>query len=236
MQRREIRDKNRFIVFDADIIPQLDPLFFTPDEKEVQNQYSGVGRAEVCFFTHADIECVLRHYRRGGLPAKIIKDHYFGLNPVNSRAFREWTLLAQLYEEGFPVPQPIAAQVIKKGFCRYQADLITRRIDAQPLAQWMKERRVIPELMQRVGKTIKQFHQRGVYHADLNARNIMVDKDETVYLIDFDRGSIRHPGKWQQQNLKRLKRSFEKFKAKESGFGFDEKAWGELMEGYGALS
>ncbi len=232
MHRQIIKEKNRYILFDAEIIPQLDPQIFNPHQNSLQSEHKGTGRAEVQFFKYQGIDCVLRHYRRGGLPAKLIKDQYFGFDPQLSRAWKEWDLLAQLYNENFPVPQPIAAQVIKRGICRYQADLITRRLDAIPLADRMTMQEVTAELLQKVGKTIKQFHQRGVYHADLNARNIMVDNTGKVYLIDFDRGEIKPAGKWQQQNLERLKRSFEKFKSKDSGFQFDEEMWGVLMEGY----
>jgi 3-deoxy-D-manno-octulosonic acid kinase len=63
----------------------------------------------------------------------------------------------------------------------------------------------------------------------------MMGNTGKVFLIDFDRGEIKPAGKWQQQNLERLKRSFEKFKSKDNRFQFDETLWEGLMQGYNSL-
>ena len=57
---------------------------------------------------------------------------------------------------------------------------------------------------------ISNFHFVGLFHADLNAFNIQIDKSHKSWLIDFDKGSIREPGRWEQSNLNRLKASLEK--------------------------
>ena len=49
-------------------------------------------------------------------------------------------------------------------------------------------------------------------HADLNARNILVDSSGGIYLIDFDRARIREGAERAfRSNLNRLRRSLEKF-------------------------
>jgi 3-deoxy-D-manno-octulosonic acid kinase len=82
-----------------------------------------------------------------------------------------------------------------------------------------------------IGKTIAQFHQKGVYHSDLNAHNILLMKDQ-VYLIDFDKGDIRKTHhNWQKKNLLRLKRSIEKISQQSCDHALKNQ-WQALMDGY----
>ena len=64
--------------------------------------------------------------------------------------------------------------------------------------------------MREVGAAIGRFHGAGICHADLNANNILVDRDGGVWLVDFDRARHRAPGGWRNSRLRRLKRSLEK--------------------------
>jgi 3-deoxy-D-manno-octulosonic acid kinase len=66
----------------------------------------------------------------------------------------------------------------------------------------------------RIGDTLGRFHREGVFHADLNAHNVLLDADEAVWLIDFDRGALRASGtEWKRANLSRLFRSLQKIGA-----------------------
>lgn len=68
-----------------------------------------------------------------------------------------------------------------------------------------------------------------MWHADLNAWNILLDAHADVWLIDFDRGRLRPPAvSWQQANLARLRRSLEKLGM------FDARDWERLRRAYGA--
>ena len=66
-------------------------------------------------------------------------------------------------------------------------------------------------LLPRVGAMIREFHDVGLFHADLQIRNILV-ADESVYLIDFDRARLIEELTPRQRwkNLLRLRRSLEK--------------------------
>lgn len=197
---------------------------------------TATGRGEAIFFSAGEGEFVLRHYRRGGLPARFLNDRYLGFSLEGSRAWREWRLLDELYRGGLPVPQPIAARVVKQALF-YRADLVTRRLDAHTLADILLREPVDLELWHRLGKTIATFHQHHVYHADLNARNIMLDGAGRFYLIDFDRGERRATtvgwGRgWQRSNLQRLRRSLDKFSSNNPNFNFSENNWQQVMKGY----
>jgi 3-deoxy-D-manno-octulosonic acid kinase len=173
---------------------------------------------------------VLRHYRRGGVPGRFVRDRYLWIGLEVSRPWWEWHLLDSLYKEGLPVPQPVAARVQRRGLL-YRGDLITRRIPAaRNLAERLAAGKDLPWTA--IGRCLRRFHDAGVCHADLNAHNILLDEAGQTYLIDFDRGTRRGGGPWKQLNLSRLKRSLEKLSGEDT---FNLKAWSALLEGYGRL-
>jgi 3-deoxy-D-manno-octulosonic acid kinase len=54
-------------------------------------------------------------------------------------------------------------------------------------------------------------------------------------LIDFDRGELKTPSpQWQQSNLDRLLRSFNKEQGKLPNLAFTADNWSSLMQGYQA--
>ncbi|WP_083000180.1 3-deoxy-D-manno-octulosonic acid kinase [Halomonas sp. GT] len=170
------------------------------------------GRGSSFFLKASDSEqWVLRPYRRGGLIAKLSKKRYLWLGEERTRAFRELRLTATLYDQGLPVPRPVACCIIRYGLT-YEAALITVRIPgAQALASLLAAGKADDALLQRVGTMINCFHQAGLDHVDLNARNILIDHHGEPWLIDLDRCRLRPPGKWQEDNLARLERSINKF-------------------------
>jgi 3-deoxy-D-manno-octulosonic acid kinase len=180
---------------------------------------------------------VLKHYFRGGLVASIVKDQYFGFDIEKTRAFREWRLLKDMRKLDLPVPNAIAAHV-RQGVLYYRADLITQKIEnSKTLSDVLVDGVIDDELWKEVGSCIKRFHDKNVYHADLNARNILLTEEGKVYLIDFDNSDFR-PGSqlWKVGNLVRLKRSLLKFKKNEKRFNFCEDDWSIFLEGYNQSS
>ena len=195
------------------------------------------GRGGVSFIETPIGSCALRHYHRGGLMARFSADHYFWTGAARTRAFREFDLLAQLANAGLPVSAPIAARYVRDGFY-YRADLLTRRIvPAQTLADRLATGSLSPVLAQDIGRTIARLHTARVWHADLNAHNILVggtisDGNHPVWLIDLDRSCLRKPKlAWQQANLRRLRRSLDKLGARRS-IGFDIQFWHPLLAAY----
>jgi 3-deoxy-D-manno-octulosonic acid kinase len=198
---------------------------------------AGIGRAKVTRFILDQRPLVLKHYLRGGAIAALSKDRYLGWNVEHSRSFREWRLLHDLHARGLPVPRPVAAHT-QKAIISYRADLITEEIpDALTLADVLGHRTLAAAQWQKIGACIHRFHQHNVYHADLNARNILLagttPGEETVYLIDFDRGRIRRASvSWKLANLARMLRSLQKFQKNTPGFHFTNNDWDHLLQGY----
>jgi len=83
-----------------------------------------------------------------------------------------------------------------------------------------------------VGGAIYEFHQAGVYHADMNAYNVQIDSDGLLWMLDFDKGGLRVPGTWQQKTLSRLHRSLHKIVGLDPTLHFREANWEQLLEGY----
>ncbi|WP_346796984.1 3-deoxy-D-manno-octulosonic acid kinase [Halomonas sp. Bachu 37] len=200
---------------DATGSDQIGPCWFAPEYWYRMGKVVGEapGRGSSVFIDAGNEQWVLRPYRRGGLMAKVSQSRYLWTGYESSRAFRELRLTAWLFEQGLPVPRPVAASVTRHGLS-YEAALITVRIPgARALADLLTEDRADSALLERVGATIRRFHASHLDHVDLNARNLLVDEQEHVWLIDLDRCQLRQPGKWQQANLDRLARSVNKFTA-----------------------
>ena len=175
---------------------------------------------------------VLRHYYRGGLVAKINKDKFLYTGLSNSRCYKELVILQQMQQMNLAVPKPIAARIIKSG-AFYRADLLMEKIDATDLIDHLKQRSLSDKCWQSIGQSIAKFHQRGIYHADLNAHNILLDSSEKIHLIDFDRCKILKPDEnWQEKNMQRLKRSFIKEKGLHDIFNFEQNDWYQLQNAY----
>jgi len=169
---------------------------------------------------------VLRHYRRGGLVAKLSQDSYLWTGAARTRSFAEWRLLAELRRRGLPVPAPIAARYVR-GLVTYRADLITELLpNTRTLADAITGCDLPEAGWRAVGKTIAAFHREGVHHADLNANNILLaDSSPEVFVLDFDRGRIEARGAWEQAVLARLRRSLEKITSQRADVRFGERQW-----------
>ena len=233
MRLTALRQKNSLILHDADSLsdapgshqlshpklsPPIGPALFSADYWRDQHLVVGEapGRGSALFVQATpDQQWVLRPYRRGGLAAKLSEQRYLWLGAERTRAFQELRLTATLYEQGLPVPAPIACCVTRHAVT-YEAALLTVRIPgARALASLLEAGTADDALLRRVGAMIRRFHQVGLDHVDLNARNILIDLDATPWLIDLDRCRLRKPGKWKAANLARLCRSVAKFSAPE---------------------
>ncbi len=188
------------------------------DQGRLLGANSGRGSAWLVKSPHG--KWMLRHYFRGGLPARVNRDKYFWRGLEKTRAIAEWRLLQRMQEHNLPVPKPVAARVRRHG-CFYTADILMQYL---PHEHTFGHFLVLPqaagdlETWRRVGKTIGHLHQAGFFHADLNVHNILLSKS-SVWLIDFDRGSYRgfsddavtrSGAGWRQANMRRLLRSVKK--------------------------
>lgn len=206
------RTNNRWFLSHPELDAEPDHNWFQAqywaEQGRLLGTYAGRGSVWMIKFDHS--KWVLKHYYRGGLYAKISRDKYLWSGLENTRAVREFRLLMHMHEKGLPCPKPIAVQVKKTGLF-YTNDLITQYIKHQTtFAKQLSQSNNSTGLWKQIGRVIARFHAAGIYHADLNVHNVLINEDD-IYLIDFDKGVIKNNHQnWPQANLARLKRSIEK--------------------------
>ncbi|HZF17258.1 MAG TPA: 3-deoxy-D-manno-octulosonic acid kinase [Steroidobacteraceae bacterium] len=193
------------------------------------------GRGGAFFVDVAGHRWVTRPYRRGGFIANFSRNRYLWTGEERVRSFREWRTLAALSALGLPVPKPVAARYRRLGWT-YRADLITERLEAtEPLSARLEIEPLSLTLWIETGRVLRRLQDAGAYHADLNAHNILIDSSNRVFVVDFDRGSIRRPGPWRDANLARLYRSLRKVSAPLAPDRFGNTEWETLLAGYRSL-
>ena len=238
MQHVIHKQKSLAIAYDSSMVEALSVDYFNIEFWKSKDALSGkaMGRGSAWFIDAPFGPVVLRQYLRGGWIAKISRRSYAFSTFSRSRPFLEYHLLAKLYDTGLPVPRPVAALCEHHGFISTGSLMTVQIPSAQTLADVLGETQTRPDsfegLWESVGKCIRRFHQAGVWHADLNARNILLDAELNVYLIDFDRARFS-PGKAVdgQGNLNRLRRSLTKFWP-DAETATLQTAWMKLKAGY----
>ncbi|WP_345797663.1 3-deoxy-D-manno-octulosonic acid kinase [Castellaniella sp. MT123] len=167
----------------------------------------GEGGRQAAWFVDGDHgPAVLRHYRRGGLRARLGRESYLWLGAARVRALAEVRALVHLRSAGVRVPEPLGAAYWRSGLFYRNAILIARIAGARALAGRLDQ--ADPAA---VARAIGAMHAAGVLHADLNAYNILFDDRDQVWLIDFDRARLVVVSSEQRRkNLLRLRRSLVK--------------------------
>ena len=222
------------MLYDSSTLSNAQEGWLRPDWWARRGQVSsaGAGRGAAWLIQAGPRRMVLRHYRRGGLIARLSEDHYWWCGAEQTRSFREWRLLRQLWNEGLPVPQPIAAGYRRQG-STYSADILmdylpgtqslARRLEQSslPLVSWID-----------IGRCIRRFVDAGVHHADLNAHNVLLDAEDRIWLVDFDRARVRAAGLWSDAMLARLHSSLRKLTDALPSERFTTADWHALLDAY----
>ena len=224
------------VIYDSSIIGAVSAKTFSAAAwktvRPVDNVLQSGGRGYTLIIGDGVNEYVLRHYRRGGLIGRVVRDSYVWTGEDATRSFAEWRVLQKLKHLGLAVPQPAVARYCKRGVL-YTADIITVRIpDIQPLSVRLISGVGGAEFWANLGRVVCQFHDEGVDHADLSSHNIQIDDSGKVWLLDFDQAKLRPQGPWRQKNLGRLHRSLQKIKRLNSGVRYQASDWNDFLEGY----
>ncbi len=221
------------MLYDTQRTSNFSPDFFDPEYWRKHDAIEGTarGRGTTWFIRTGDSSFVLRHYRRGGLMAKISKDKYWWHGEIGDALFRR--VVSHLP----PASRGLACAHAHRGAFSAPGALLSRRPhhpahrDSEPLAARLLKGPLSFTQWIAVGRCIRRFHDAGVCHADLNAHNILLTPEQ-VYLIDFDRGELRKRGWWADTTLVRLYRSLEKVTLLAAPESFTDEDWHSLLAGY----
>lgn len=191
-------------------------------ESKLKTSYHGRTPCKSIFVKNLDNgNLVVRDYWHGGLFGNMLGDIFWkGLRPV-----KELLICEGACKKGIRTIEIIA--IVKNRVLGpfYKSKLISREIkDSVDLMEFLlrcdnqtflaKKKEIIPK----VAQAIKMMHDAGIYHADLNLKNILLQKSNrgefVVYIIDLDKSrEFRELNlKRRMKNLMRLDRSLEKFK------------------------
>ena len=224
------------IVYDQTLINQISDECFVPEgwlhAEAVRGRLRSAGRGNTVFIGNEPRQFVLRHYLRGGMVGRWVRDRYVFTGADRTRSFMEWRLLHKLSARRMRVPRPVAARYCRRGLF-YTADLVTVTLpDIMSLSQYIAGDDLDETFWHDAGAAIREFHAAGVYHADMNAYNLQIDTDGRLWMLDFDKCALRAPGRWQQQSLQRLQRSLLKIVRLDPQVRFRASNWEALLAGY----
>ncbi len=224
------------ILYDRQVIREISEDRFRGagwlHSEPVTGSLRSAGRGNTMFVGNVPRQFVLRHYVRGGLIGKLVRDAYVWTGEDSTRPFAEWRMLAKIADSGLRVPRPAAARYCRKGPF-YTADIITVRIpNVVPLSEYIARERLADDFWHALGASVQAFHEKGVFHADMNAYNMQIDNDGDLWMLDFDRGRLLSPGPWQQKTLARLHRSLKKIVSLDPRLHFTRRDWEQFLEGY----
>jgi 3-deoxy-D-manno-octulosonic acid kinase len=131
---------------------------------------------------------VVKAYWRGGWVRHFVARRYFGIG--KSRAECEYEMLRLVRGAGVSAPEPVA--FAWSGRFVVAAWLILREIpDAVTLSDLSRSgelrlRQVFPGLVAQITLMIR----RGIYHVDLHPGNVLVEDDDRIRIVDFDKSRM----------------------------------------------
>jgi Lipopolysaccharide kinase (Kdo/WaaP) family len=199
--------------------------------------FHGRGRLRVLRLCNDDI-ALIRPYRHGGLFRHLLRGIFF---TWPARPFRELAITEEVRRRGIPTVEVYAACVRRIWGPFYWGWLVTRHLKGgQELWTAMRDDFVrktgAKKVLKAVATSLRGLHREGVYHRDLNLKNILVRCESDgvkAYIIDFDRTTLfldQVPIIIVQRNLDRLLRSANKLDPRREYFSDGDRQ--TLIESY----
>jgi len=182
---------------------------------------------------------LIRPYWHGVLFRHLLGENFFTWPP---RPFRELAITEEVRRRGVPTVEVYAACVKRTWGPFYRGWLVTRQLtDSRDLWEAIQDGFVrtlgTQKVLAAVAMSLRGLHREGVYHRDLNLKNILVRResahDVRGYIIDFDKATLflgEVPSTLVRKNLYRLLRSANKLDARREYFSDDD--WNCFVASY----
>jgi len=151
---------------------------------------------------------IVRRFRRGGA-VRWLGDRYFGFRP---RPFREFFVLLRARRRGLPVPEPVAA-LIDRRRPGYRGMLVMREIEGATPLSALVDRGVDFDLAAGLADSLRELHDAGLDHPDLNLGNVLLrvrSNGSRLAFVDLDRARLHVESlgrRARTRNLRRFRRS-----------------------------
>ena len=236
--RRLTDNRDNYLIVRQDRADEIDfSICCNPGVSAEQGRYHGRADLRVVRLGDGDTALV-RSYRHGGLLRNYTGEWFFTWPP---RPFRELAITEELRRRGLRTVEVYAACVHRIAGPIYRGWLITREL-RESSDLWAAVQRDgaqhcgLRATLKAVAETLHRMHQEGVYHADLNLKNILVRFDGGAvhaYLIDFDKARLflgRLPAALANKNLQRLQRSARKLDPERRFLSAE--LWNEFLDFY----
>lgn len=177
--------------------------------------------------TDSTLRGLLRLCRRGGIIRFLLRDTYI----LNNRPLREFEVHRYAEANGLNVPLLLGVRwgsvggiIFYRGALATQLIPNARSLDVVLLESGSHSHSYASQ----AGTLIRKMHDLGIWHADLNVKNIVFD-NKNFYLLDFDNARIVRPMKdiARARNMLRLRRSMNKH-------ALESTLYEAMLSGYGA--
>jgi tRNA A-37 threonylcarbamoyl transferase component Bud32 len=199
--------------------------------------FQGRGRLRALELRNGDA-ALIRPYRHGGLLRHLLNGIFFTWPP---RPFRELAITEEVRRRGIPTAEVFAACVRRIWGPFYRGWLVTRQLKGgQDLWTAIRDGLVgqpgAEKVFNAVAASLHGLHREGIYHRDLNLKNIVVRRESDGvkgYIIDFDRAKLflgELPMALARRNLDRLLRSANKLDPKREYFSAND--WQSFVDSY----
>jgi len=203
------------------------------------SRYQGRGVLQSVKLAHGET-ALIRLYRHGGFFRGVTGETFFTWPP---RPFRELAITEELRRRGLRTVEVYAACVSRPVGPFYRGWLITKQlVGAEDLwsafQSGMIQRVGLEVALRAVAESIRAMHREGIYHADLNLKNLLLRVEEhgvACYVIDYDKARFflgRLPDAMANRNLTRLGRSVGRLDPEQKFF--PPVAWREFVSFYHA--
>lgn len=206
----------RRIVVHARLAPYVDGSRFFDEisSAPAASPFWGRGRIGVYRLNNGEAALV-RAYYHGGVLRHLTGDFFFTWPP---RPFKELTVTEQVRRRGVPTLELLGACVDRVWGPFYRGWLMSRELEGgqdlwAALQSECYRRASRRSLLEAVAYSLRTMHRSGVYHSDLNLKNILVRREHgriQGYIIDFDKARLfpaAVPAPLAERNLRRLLRS-----------------------------
>ncbi|SMC45801.1 3-deoxy-D-manno-octulosonic acid kinase [Desulfocicer vacuolatum DSM 3385] len=143
---------------------------------------------------------VIKSYQRGGWMARINKDRYLNTGQIRSK--REFDFLIAAEKAGITVPLPVAYASV--GFPFYKTWLILKEVKEHRsfVRVCLEDRKRALGFLPEISNAINRLIKHNIQHVDLHPGNILLNGDNKIYIIDFDKA------RYWSKSKSRLKKSY----------------------------